>query len=138
MWQEAGVEVAIRSNDFATFYQDVVRGSFQLFSLRWQGIVDADHYHEVFLSTAVPPKGWNRGYFSDADVDRWILGARRTVDREERRDLYSRIQRRVAEELPYVSLYSMKTIVVHAKDLAGVETIHPSGDFTFLKNVGRD
>jgi hypothetical protein len=32
----------------------------------------------------------------------------------------------------------MKTIVVHAKDLAGVETIHPSGDFTFLKNVGRD
>lgn len=138
MWQEAGVEVAIRSNDFATFYQDVVRGSFQLFSLRWQGIVDPDHYHEVFLSTAVPPKGWNRGFFSDADVDRWILGARRAVDREERRDLYSRIQRRVAEELPYVSLYSMKTIAVHAKDLEGVETIHPSGDFTFLKNVGRE
>jgi peptide/nickel transport system substrate-binding protein len=138
MWQEAGVEVAIRSNDFATFYQDVVRGSFQLFSLRWQGIVDPDHYHEVFLSTAVPPKGWNRGFFSDPDVDRWILGARRTVDRAGRRDLYSRIQRRVAEELPYVSLYSMKTIAVHAKELTGVETIHPSGDFTFLKNVGRE
>jgi peptide/nickel transport system substrate-binding protein len=138
MWREAGVEVAIRTNDFATFYQDVVRGSFQLFSLRWQGIVDPDHYHEVFLSTSVPPKGWNRGFFSDPDVDRWISAARRTVEGEARRDLYSRIQRRVAEELPYVSLYSMKTIAVHAKDLTGVDTIHPSADFTFLKNVGRE
>ena len=136
-WKAIGVATTIRSNDFATFYQDVVRGNFQLFSLRWQGIVDPDHYHEVFLSTAVPPKGWNRGFFADADVDRWILGARRTVDRDVRRDLYSRIQRRVADELPYVSLYTMKTIAVHARDLTGVDTIHPSADFTFLKNVGR-
>ena len=136
-WKALGVATTIRSNDFATFYQDVVRGNFQLFSLRWQGIVDPDHYHEVFLSTAVPPKGWNRGFFADADVDRWILGARRTVDRDVRRDLYSRIQRRVADELPYVSLYTMKTIAVHARDLTGVDTIHPSADFTFLKNVGR-
>ena len=135
-WKAVGVVTTIRSNDFATFYQDVVRGNFQLYALRWQGIVDADHYHEVFLSTAVPPKGWNRGFFADADVDRWIQDARRVVDRSLRRDSYLKIQRRVAEELPYLSLYSMKTVAVHARDLTGVETIHPSGDFTFLKNVG--
>ncbi|HUM01540.1 MAG TPA: ABC transporter substrate-binding protein [Thermoanaerobaculia bacterium] len=135
-WKAIGVTTTIRSNDFATFYQDVVRGNFQLYALRWQGIVDADHYHEVFLSTAVPPKGWNRGFFADSDVDRWIQDARHVVDRSLRRDLYLKIQRRVADELPYVSLYTMKTVAVHAKGLTGVGSIHPSGDFTFLKNVG--
>jgi peptide/nickel transport system substrate-binding protein len=136
-WKEIGVAATIRSNDFATFYQDIVRGNFQLYALRWQGIVDPDHYHEVFLSTSVPPKGWNRGFFADSDVDRWILEARRVVDRSLRRDLYLKIQRRVADELPYISLYTMKNVLVHAKDLTGVETIHASGDYTFLKNVRR-
>ncbi len=136
-WKEAGVETKIRSNDFATFYQDVVKGNFQLFSLRWQGIVDPDHYHEVFLSTSVPPKGWNRGFYSDPDVDRWIEEARRTADREKRKALYADIQRRAAESLPYVSLYTMKAIAVHAKDLTGFETMHETADFTFLRNLGR-
>jgi peptide/nickel transport system substrate-binding protein len=136
-WKEIGVETRIRSNDFATFYQDVVKGNFQLFSLRWQGIVDPDHYHEVFLSTAVPPKGWNRGFYSDPDVDRWIEEARRTVDRERRKALYADIQRRVAETLPYVSLYTLKAVAVHAKDLTGLETMNETADFTFLRNVGR-
>jgi len=136
-WKEAGVETKIRSNDFATFYQDVVKGNFQVFSLRWQGIVDPDHYHEVFLSASVPPKGWNRGFYADPDVDRWIDEARRTVDREARRALYADIQRRVAETLPYVSLYTMKAVAVHAKDLTGLETMNETADFTFLRNVGR-
>ncbi len=136
-WEEAGVRTTIRSNDFATFYQDIVRGNFRIFALRWQGIVDPDHYHEVFLSTSVPPAGWNRGFFSDPDVDRWILEARRVIDRDLRRELYVRIQRRVAEELPYISLYTMRNVLVHARDLTGVDTIHPSGDYTFLRNVGR-
>ena len=66
-----------------------MKGNFQLFSLRWQGIVDPDHYHEVFLSTSVPPRGWNRGFYADRDVDRWIEEARRTVDREKRKALYA-------------------------------------------------
>lgn len=136
-WKEIGVRTTIRSNDFATFYQDVVRGNFQLYSLRWQGIVDPDHYHEVFLSSAIPPQGWNRGFFSDQEVDRWILDARRVVGRDLRRDLYVKIQQRIAEELPYVSLYTMRNVLVHGTGLAGVETIHPSGDYTFLRNVGR-
>ena len=137
-WKDVGVKTVIRSNDFATFYQDVVKGNFQLYALRWQGIVDPDHYHDVFLSTAVPPKGWNRGFYRDAEMDRWIGTARAVVDRAVRRDLYAKIQRRAAEELPYASLYTMKNVAVHAKDLTGLDTINLAGDFTFLGNVGRE
>lgn len=137
-WREVGVETEIRSSDFAVFYQDVVKGNFRLFSLRWQGIVDPDHYHEVFLSTSVPPRGWNRGFFSDPDVDRWIDEGRRTVDRNQRREVYARLQRRVAEELPYLSLYTAKTVAVHSLDLTGVDAVGQTGDFTFLRFVGRN
>jgi peptide/nickel transport system substrate-binding protein len=136
-WKEAGVLARIRSNDFATFYQDVVKGNFQLFSLRWQGIVDPDHYHEVFLSTAVPPRGWNRGFFSEREMDSWIEDGRRLVDRSLRRALYLKIQRRAAEALPYISLYTAKTVAVHSADLTGLDAIPLAGDFTFLANVGR-
>lgn len=136
-WREAGVATVIRSNDFAVFYQDIVRGSFRLYSLRWQGISDPDHFHEVFDSRAVPPNGWNRGFFSDPEVDARIAAARRTLDQAARRPLYEEIQRRVARELPYVSLYVARNVVVHAAGLSGVETLQPSGDFTFLRYVGR-
>jgi peptide/nickel transport system substrate-binding protein len=134
-WREAGVLATIRSNDFAVFYEDVVRGSFQLYSLRWQGISDPDHFHEVFATGAVPPAGWNRGFFSDGKVDSFIEEARRTLDPARRRPLYEAIQRRVAEELPYVSLYTARNVVVHAPDLSGLDTIDRSGDFTFLRNL---
>ena len=136
-WREAGVETRIQSNDFSVFYQDIVKGSFRLYSLRWQGIVDPDHYRDVFHSASVPPKGWNRGFFSDRSVDSWIEEARATADRPARKELYANIQRRVAEELPYVSLYFAKTVAVHEASLTGVDTILPTGDFTFLPRVGR-
>lgn len=136
-WREAGVKTEIRTNDFAVFYQDVVRGSFRLFSLRWQGISDPDHFEQVFASWAVPPDGWNRGFYADPQVDAWLAEARRTLDPARRRPLYEAVQRRVAETLPYVSVFAARNVVVHAAGLTGVETIPPSGDFTFLRNVRR-
>lgn len=136
-WKEIGVATKIRANDFAVFYDDVVKGAFRLFSLRWQGIVDPDHYHEIFLSTSVPPKGWNRGFFADPEMDAWIEEARTVLDIRLRRPLYLKIQRRAAEALPYVSLFVSKNVVVHAADLTGLSHIPPTGDFTFLPEVGR-
>ena len=136
-WKRVGVETSIRSNDFATFYQDVVKGNFRLFSLRWQGIVDPDHYHEVFLSTSVPPKGWNRGYYTDPEVDRWILDARRLLDRGQRKALYRELQLRAARDLPYISLYTTMSIAVHDSRLTGVEAMNPTADFSFLPGLAR-
>jgi len=67
----------------------------------------------------------------------WIEQARATADRPARKELYAKIQRRIAEEIPYVSLYFAKTVAVHDAALTGVDTITPTGDFTFLPRVGR-
>jgi peptide/nickel transport system substrate-binding protein len=137
-WREAGVETVIRSHDFAVFYDDVIRGNFRVFSMRWQGITDPDHYHDVFHSRSFPPRGWNRGHFSDPLVDSWIDQARQILARPERQRLYWQIQRRVSEELPYIPLYRARNVAVHDSRLTGIEAIPPTGDFTFLREIGRE
>ena len=99
--------------------------------------MDPDHYHEVFLSTSVPPKGWNRGFYTDPEVDRWILDARRLLDRGRRKALYRELQIRAARDLPYVSLYTTKSIAVHDSRLTGVEAMNPTADFSFLPDLAR-
>ncbi|MBL8111246.1 MAG: ABC transporter substrate-binding protein, partial [Acidobacteria bacterium] len=136
-WREIGVECTLRSNDFATFFEDVRKGAFQVFSLRWQGIDDPDHYHDVFLSSAIPPKGANRGFYTNPEADQLIDDARRALDPALRRPLYVRLQQRVAQDLPYISLFTSRVVAVHDSRLTGLEALPPSGDFTFLPLVGR-
>src|SRR5262249_11393621 len=40
--RKVGIELDIRSFEFATFYSDVLKGSFQLYSLRWVGYSNQD------------------------------------------------------------------------------------------------
>ena len=127
-----GIALEIRSFEFATFYQDVTQGSFQLYSLRWiGGNEDPDIFDHVFYSTSVPPRSANRGYYANARVDRLIDEARHTGDRERRRQLYVELQRILAEELPYIHLWYLDNVVVSTRRVRGVQ-LSPSGDYNFL------
>jgi peptide/nickel transport system substrate-binding protein len=66
---EAGIALEIKSLDWGTFFEDVKQGHFQLFGLTWVGINTPDIYAKAFGSDSAPPKGFNRGRFSDATLD---------------------------------------------------------------------
>ncbi len=66
---EAGIALEIKSLDWGTFFEDVKQGHFQLFGLTWVGINTPDIYAKAFGSDNAPPKGFNRGRFSDAHLD---------------------------------------------------------------------
>jgi peptide/nickel transport system substrate-binding protein len=67
--REAGIEMEIKSLDWGTFFEDVKQGNFQLFGLTWVGINTPDIYVKAFASDNVPPQGFNRGRFADAQLD---------------------------------------------------------------------
>jgi peptide/nickel transport system substrate-binding protein len=134
--RKVGIEIEVRSYEFATLYSDVLRGNFQLFTLQWVGVTDPDILRRVFHTAQAPPAGFNRGYFSDPEVDRLIDAATRATDLEERRRLYSQVQHRTAEAVPYVSLWYKTNFAVAQRHLDGVR-LSPTGDFTFLKDVAR-
>ncbi len=133
--KEVGIQVDLRSYEFGTFYGDIVRGNFQLFTLRWiGGNNDPDIFETVFHSLRTPPKGFNRGHYRNDRLDHLIETARREPDQNNRRKYYSEIQKILADDLPYVHLWYFKNVCVHAKRLGGL-TLSPAGDYDFLKTV---
>ena len=133
--RDIGVTMEIRSNEFATFFSDVVQGNFQMYSLRWVGgNNDPDFLSSVFHSKMIPPNGANRGHYSNPRVDELIEASRREPDLQKQKAAYQEIQRIVAEDLPYISLFYMDNVAVYNKRIDGVH-LSPAADYDFLTKL---
>jgi peptide/nickel transport system substrate-binding protein len=130
-----GVTMDIKGTEYATFFADVIKSSFQVYSLRWVGANnDPDFFNYVFHSKSVPPNGANRGHYSNSRVDELVEFARREVDAEKRKAAYQEVQRILADELPYISLFYMDNTCVANKHIEGIQ-LYPAGDYDFLANI---
>jgi peptide/nickel transport system substrate-binding protein len=132
--REVGIALDIRTFEFATFYADVQKGAFQLYSLRWVGgNEDPDIFEHVFYSKSTPPQRANRGYYANARVDALIEAGRRELDQTRRRQIYAELQRIVGAELPYINLWYYDNVIVHSARLKNV-SLRPSSNYDFLRN----
>jgi peptide/nickel transport system substrate-binding protein len=136
--RQIGVALDVRTYEFATLYADVLSGNFQMFTLQWVGgaLADPDILRQIFHSAMMPPSGFNRGYFNNPEVDRLLDEASRSTDQTQRLRLFARVQRVLAEEVPYISLWTKTNFAVSQPTLAGVR-LTPTADFFFLKDVAR-
>jgi peptide/nickel transport system substrate-binding protein len=121
----------IRSYEWATFYDDIRRGNFELYALAWVGVRDPDVYYRIFHSSMPPPVGTNRGAYANPEMDALLTAAHATEDRVERRRLYAAVQRLAAEDLPVVPLWWADNVVVKSRALAGFRP-SPDGDLRSL------
>jgi peptide/nickel transport system substrate-binding protein len=131
-----GIALDVRTSEFPTLFADVVRGSFQMYTLQFVGVTDPDMLRRVFHSGQAPPVGLNRVYYADAEVDRLIEAAAVAVDDGARREYYTKAQRLIADDVPYVSLWYKTNVAVFQPDIEGVK-LSPIAAFTFLKDVRR-
>jgi len=132
--QQVGIELEVRSYEWATFFSDVKKGNFQLYSLAWVGVMDPDVFHQIFHSASVPPNGDNRGRYHNADLDRLLDQGRNTIDRTRRKVVYAQAQKILAEDLPYVPLWWWKNVIVKKPSIEGFVP-YPDGDLISLQNV---
>lgn len=130
-----GIGLDIRSFEFATFYSDITHGSFGLYALRWiGGNEDPDIFRYAFASSSFPPRGANRGAYSNAEVDRLLQSASIETDQARRKLAYARVQELIARDLPTLPLWFMDSVVLYNRRLGGVEA-SPSGNFYFLETA---
>jgi peptide/nickel transport system substrate-binding protein len=131
----AGIDLQIRSAEFGTFYSDVTKGAFQMYALRWIGSnEDPDIFRYVFGSASFPPKGGNRGRYSNAKVDVLMKAASLTTDRAEQRRNYVQVQKILADELPGIPLWYPNNDVVHSRRMEDVKP-RLGGSFDFLREA---
>jgi peptide/nickel transport system substrate-binding protein len=132
--RQVGIDVDVRSYEFATFYADVLSGSVQMYTLQWVGVTDPDMLRRVFHSEQVPPVGFNRTYYSNPEVDRLIDLATRATTDDERLRYYREVQKIVADDVPYISLWYKTNIAVMRPNVSGMR-LSAQADFLWLKDV---
>ena len=130
-----GIALDIRTFEFATFFSDVTKGAFQLYSLRWiGGNEDPDIFEHVFYCSNIPPRGANRSYYCNPQVDRLIDQGRQELDEAKRKEDYAGIQRIAAGDLPYINLWYLDNVLVHSRRVKNLE-LNPSGNYDFLRSA---
>jgi peptide/nickel transport system substrate-binding protein len=135
---EVGIDVEVRSFEFATFFADVKKGAYQLASLQTAEITEPDFYFMYFHSSWIPtpqtPDGFNRWRYRNAEVDRLTTRGREETSRDKRKQIYAEVQRLVAEDAPIVPLWHERNVVLSNIDVQGY-TMTPNGRLTGLRDV---
>jgi peptide/nickel transport system substrate-binding protein len=132
--RKVGIALDVRSYEWGTFFGDIGKGNFQLYSLTWVGLRDPDIYHLAFHSGRMPPDGANRNRYRNAEVDRLADAGRRETEPRARKAIYDRIQRILARDLPVFPLWINRNILVRDRRVSGF-AITPDEDYSQLRNV---
>jgi peptide/nickel transport system substrate-binding protein len=133
--REVGIALDIRSFEFATFFSDIQRGEFQVYSLRWiGGNEDPEIFGYAFDSSKIIPNGANRQFYSNPRVDALIAKAGAEIDQNARKQDYAEVQRILAEDLPYIDLWYFNNVMVHSRRVTNLR-LSPSGNYDFLKTA---
>jgi peptide/nickel transport system substrate-binding protein len=133
--RSVGIALEVRSFEFATFYADIAKGAFQMYTLRWVGgNEDPDIFRYVYATASIPPHGMNRGYYSNPALDALIAAAAEASTQSDRAALYAKIQQVIANDLPAINLWYLDTVIVHNRRLEDV-ALSSSGNFDFLRDA---
>ncbi len=81
--------------------------------------------------------GQNRMRYCDAQVDNWIIEAERATDRAVKKEIYSKIQKAVAEQLPQIYLWYPSNVVIARKRVGNIN-VDLSGSWYFIANLTLD
>jgi peptide/nickel transport system substrate-binding protein len=132
---QTGIDLQIRSFETATFLQDLSRGAFQIYGLRWVGGNEQPEiFGYAFSSTRIPPKGANRGRYRNPQLDALLDDASQSADQARRRNDYVHAQQILAEDLPAINLWYQDTVLVHSRRLTHI-VVSPSASFDFLRDA---
>ena len=137
--REVGINVELVTYEFGTYLEKVGMGEHDM---ALYGGTDAGTdpdfrlYYWYSSAAATETNASNISYFKNADVDRLIEQARSTVDEEERRGLYYRVQEIAHEEVPVVPLAYVRDPVGLQQQVEGYETTLGGDRFNTVKLSG--
>jgi peptide/nickel transport system substrate-binding protein len=133
--RQIGIALDVRSFEFASFYADITRGAFQMYTLRWQGgNEDPDIFRYAYHTASLPPHGANRGHYLNPALDGLLNDAGQSSDQQQRRKDYNEAQQILSKDLPSINLWYLDTVMVYNRRL---ENLQPSssGNFDFLRTA---
>ncbi len=117
---DLGIAVEFVQLEFSLYVERLQTPPFDydLYILGWRSSADPASSRDIWARDTIPTV--NCGAYENARVEELFDQAARTFDRAERKRLYGEVQRILAEDLPYIFLWSRKSIVGLRKRVRGV------------------
>jgi len=134
--KKVGIHLDIQSFDWGTFYNDIKKGRFQLYSLAWVGVKSPDIFQYVFDSNATPPNGANRGRYANPLADQYIQQAGATLSLDEQSSLYQKLQTLLQKDLAAMPLWYEHQYLVCRKEVQGFK-LYSDGRYDGILAVQR-
>lgn len=132
--KKIGINLKIEVLESSIFQDQIKKGISQIWMSPWLGFKDPDHLRFVFSSDMVPPKGGNRGAFSNLELDTLLKKGREEVHFDERKKIYDEAQLLLSQELPYFYLWHGLNVAVVSKNINGFK-VYADGRYASLSNV---
>lgn len=130
MFEKVGIKIDFRVKEWGDFMKDVMAKKGDIGYVGWPlSNYDADSpFFNLFT------KGPIFSFYEDPEMKNWIMEARFTMDQNKRKELYSKISKKVYEEAPVVLLYQTQD---HYGVSKKVKNFQARGDeYFFLYRVG--
>lgn len=129
-----GVELELQPLERQKLSQDMNDGNFQLYlNTLVGGNQSVDIFKFVYSSKSIPPNGQNRSRYNNPLLDK-LLDEAQTAPRERRKEIFSQVQKTLADDLPQIYLWYPATVVVYRDRVSNVK-IDPSGDWRAIRNM---
>ncbi|MGH7780532.1 MAG: hypothetical protein ACREQR_11955, partial [Candidatus Binataceae bacterium] len=74
------------------------------------------------------------GYYSNPEMDELVEAGQRTIEPAARKQIYARVQKLAADDLPYVSLWWINTVAVLDRKLNGFDP-YPNGSLRSIAQI---
>jgi oligopeptide transport system substrate-binding protein len=104
MWKDnLGVDVQIQQTEEATFWQDLDKGAYQMFTAGW--IMDYPDPEDVLDILFYSQSRQNSSHYSNPQVDDLLLKARTELDTSARMALYQQAEQMILDDVPWIPLY---------------------------------
>lgn len=114
------IRVELKSAEWATYVENARNARMMLSLFGWYpDYIDPDNFLTPFLlSTA---NKWTGSQYANPTMDQLLKDAMVKAEQTERQQLYVQAQRILAEEAPFIPLLQGNLMIVHAKNVHGVE-----------------
>lgn len=115
-WREIGVDLTVEPMERGLFRENFEKNNYDL-SFMWFSYADPDVLRTIFYSKNFA--FFNRGKYAVPEVDKMLEDAAASGDPEERKSLYSQIQKKVLDDVATIPLVDSFTFNAKAKKLQG-------------------
>ena len=133
--RRVGIEADVRRMDMGAFLSTVRSGKYD--GLRMGGWTgdngDPDNFAGALFASKEIPIG-NSAHYRNADVDRLLAEAARTVDHDKRVQLYYDIQKRIMDDAPWIFINSVLQVRAVRKNVQGYR-LNPTQMFFNMDEV---